>query len=237
MKALGLIPARGGSKRIPKKNLRPLGDVPLVVRAVESARQSGAFCDLLLSTDDQEIAALGRSAGALVPWLRPVEHATDMSTAVAVALHALDWYESERGQVDALVLLQPTSPFRKPATILRALELFDAHDRRPVISLSPCSTHPLWCFRVEGSTMRPFIESEAITRRSQDLPPAYVPNGVVFVISPDQIRRTRSFYHDEAVPLLVTSAEESVDIDTETDWKLAEFYLSLKQDGSVGRKA
>lgn len=220
MRILALVPARGGSKRLPGKNVRPLHGKPLIVWSIEAAKGIPGVCDVLVSTDDHEIAAIARDADALVPWLRPVELATDTATSVDVALYALDWYEEHLGAVDGLLLLQPTSPFRTRSSVERAVALFHEADCRPVISVSPAVDHPLWCYRIENGTMRPFMEG-APPVRSQDLPPAYALNGSIYLVAPDELRRKRSFLGENAVPLMIDSADEALDIDTEADWECA----------------
>ncbi len=227
MRILALITARGGSKRVPGKNIRPLGGRPLIVWSIDVAKRIPEICDILISTDDAAIAEVARNAGALVPWLRPAELASDTATSVDVALHALDWYESERGAVDGLLLLQPTSPFRSRDTVLRGIGQFRLHQHRPVVGIFLAESHPMWCFQVVGETMRPFIDGGGLHLRSQDLPPAYVVNGAFYLLTPDDLRRSKSFYSDEMTPLVIEKPEESIDIDTEWDWKMAEMVLGL----------
>ena len=124
MRILAFITARGGSKRLPEKNIRPLGGKPLMMWSIDVARDIVDVCDILVSTDDSGIAKIARDGGALVPWLRPAELATDTATSVDVCLHAIDWYEAEKEEADGLMLLQPTSPFRSQETVLRGIELF-----------------------------------------------------------------------------------------------------------------
>ena len=120
LRLLAIVPARGGSKRLPRKNVLLLGGKPLIAWTIDAARDSGCFVDVLVSTDDAEIADRARAHGALVPWLRPPEFATDTARSIDVVLHALDWYERERGAVAGMMLLQPTSPFRTAGKIGRA---------------------------------------------------------------------------------------------------------------------
>jgi CMP-N,N'-diacetyllegionaminic acid synthase len=222
MRILALITARGGSKRVLGKNIRPLGGRPLIVWSIDVAKWIPEICDTLVSTDNTAIAEVARNACALVPWLRPAELASDKATSVDVALHALDWYESEKGAVDGLLLLQPTSPFRSRNTVLRGIDLFRVHERRPVLGVSPAKFHPMWCFQFDGESMRPFIDGGGMHLRSQDLPPAYVVNGAFYLIAPEDLRKIRSFYSDNMVPLVIEDPKESIDIDTEWDWKMAE---------------
>ncbi|HKW84805.1 MAG TPA: acylneuraminate cytidylyltransferase family protein, partial [Burkholderiaceae bacterium] len=149
---LAVVPARGGSKRLPRKNVRPLGGRPLIAWTIEAAHASGVLDDVLVSTDDEEIADAARQCGAQVPWLRPAALATDTATSAAVLQHALAWYEAKRGAVSGVVLLQPTSPFRSPASIRGAVASFlgqPEDDRHAVVSVSPAAQHPAWSFRLE----------------------------------------------------------------------------------------
>lgn len=221
MKILALIPARGGSKRIPNKNIRELGGKPLINWSIEAAQGIPEIVDILVSTDSETIAEVARRAGALVPWLRPPELATDTATSIDVCLHALDWYEAEKGPVDGLMLLQPTSPFRTRETIQTGIALFQKHDLRPVIAFSPAESHPMWCFRIEGNKLQPFLGDAGLAMRSQDLPPAYVINGTFYLARPEHLRSKQSFFGDNIVPIIVESKRDSLDIDTEWDWVMA----------------
>lgn len=232
MRILALITARGGSKRLPGKNIRLLGGNPLIVWSIDIAKNIPDICDVLVSTDDPEIAEISRRAGALVPWLRPAELSTDTASSVDACLHALDWYESERGAVDGLLLLQPTSPFRSRETVLRGIDLFANSQRRSVLGVSPAQSHPMWCVRVDGTSMRPFVEGGGLNARSQDLPKAYAPNGAFYLIEPGELRERRSFCNDATVPLIIDAPSESVDIDTEWDWALAEALLTINRNQS-----
>lgn len=225
MRILALVPARGGSKRVPGKNIRLLGGWPLIKWSIDALNDIPDICDVLVSTDDAEIAEVARAAGAMVPWLRPNELATDTAKSVDVCLHALDWYEREKGEVDGVLLMQPTSPFRSRETIVRGINLFREHHRRSVLGVAPAHSHPMWCFEVQGESMRPYIKSVEPHLRSQDLPPAYVISGVLYLLAPGELREYRTFYNDSSVPLIVDSPEEGIDIDTEWDWAIAEAYL------------
>jgi len=221
---LALIPARGGSKRLPGKNTLQLGDKPLIAWTISAAAQSQMMTDIIVSTDDQDIAEVSRTWGAQVPWLRPAALATDTAGSVDVALHALDWYESERGKVDGIMLLQPTSPFRQSHTIQSAVRAFAQHHLTSLVSASPASAHPAWCFRVEGDQLVPVLGWEAMQSRSQDLVPAYTFNGAIYLSTPDSLRSHRSFVTPSTYPLVIHDPVESLDIDTPFDWSLAELF-------------
>lgn len=230
MRILALIPARGGSKRLPGKNIRPLGGKPLIVWSVEVVKDMPDICDILVSTDDPAIASVAQAADALVPWLRPAEFATDTASSVDVALHALDWYEKEKGAVDGLLLLQPTSPYRRRESIERGIELFRQNDHRPVIGVSSAKSHPMWCFKVQGTVIKPFMVGGGLHLRSQDLPSAYVVNGAFYLLTPTDLRRHRSFYNENMVPLVIDRQEDCIDIDTECDWRAAEAQIFALYD-------
>lgn len=226
MKILALITARGGSKRLPGKNIRQLGGKPLIVWSIDAAKGISDICDMLVSTDDPAIAVVCSEAGASVPWLRPAELATDTASSVDVALHALDWYEAEKGAVDGLLLLQPTSPFRTKQTIQRGIELFAEHARQPVLGVSPAQIHPMWTLKIERDYLVPFLPEHGMEVRSQDLAPAYVVNGSFYLISPADLRARRSFAGGKTIPLLVPSPQEAWDIDTEWDWSIADAMVA-----------
>lgn len=235
MRILALVTARGGSKRIPGKNIRRLGGIPLIAWSIEVVKDLPTVCDTLVSTDDEEIAAIARGSGALVPWLRPPALATDTAGSVDVCLHALDWYESEKGSVDGLLLLQPTSPLRRRDSVERGIALFAKH-RQTVVGFAAALSHPRWCFRLVDGAMRPVVPGDGFDLpRSQDLSPTYVVNGAFYLASPTTLRSERSFYGPSLVtPLVFERPEESVDIDTEWDWMVAQAAIeTLRGQGDV----
>jgi len=233
LRMLVIIPARGGSKRLPRKNARLLGGRPLIAWSIDTALGLDKFCDVLLTTDDEELANIGREAGALVPWLRPAELATDTATSGDVLRHALTWYEAERGSVDGVVLLQPTCPLRRSASVSGALQRFLAQPsneyRRTVVSVSPSSIPPEWCFRVcdVDGELEPVLGWTEVGKRSQDLQPSFQLNGSIYVASSEAIRTGRSLIEPGSLAYLMEGAEESVDIDTEDDWRIAESFIAL----------
>lgn len=222
---LAVVPARGGSKRLPRKNVRPLAGRPLIAWSIATARDSGVCEDVLVSTDDEEIAAVARQAGASVPWLRPAELASDTATTVSVLQHALAWYEAGHGEVDAVLLLQPTSPLRRTASVREAVATYlaqPADKRCSVVSVSPAAQHPAWCFRLTPQGMEPFLGWESLQQRSQDLPAAYALNGSIYVIPAPTVRAGQPVVGPGVRAFVMSSACEGVDIDTEADWHLAE---------------
>lgn len=224
MTFLAFVLARGGSKRLPGKNIRPLGGRPLISWTIELAARIGVSADVLVSTDDRKIADVSAAAGAWVPWLRPEHLASDTASSVDVALHALDYYEAARKPVDGLILLQPTSPFRRLSTVLDGMRKFEANDGTSVIGVSPATTHPALCFKLHDDRLAPYHEGSVATR-SQDLPPAFEVNGVLYIVSPDQLRSERTFFPENVAPLVMDDEIEALDIDTQWDWLCAEKAL------------
>ena len=226
MKILALIPARGSSKRLPGKNVRPLGGKPLIEWSIEAARSMREVSAIVVSTDDPGIATIALRAGASVPGLRPAALATDTASTVDVAVHALAQHESEHGPVNGVLLLQPTSPFRSRARMQAGLSLFAQRPECSVVGVSSASTHPLWCLRLDGGKLQPFVEGGGLHLRSQDLPPAYTVNGAFYLVPADTLRNSHSLYAPETLPLIMESPAELIDIDTEQDWQRAEQLLA-----------
>jgi CMP-N,N'-diacetyllegionaminic acid synthase len=233
MKILVVIPARGGSKRLPGKNSRFLGGKPLINWTIELANNLSNECDVIVSTDDPSIASLALKAGAKVPWLRPSELSSDEAKSADVALHALDWYESNVGLADGLLLLQPTSPFRSLENTEQAIKLFKSFEGKSVIGVSlanaKCSP-ALFPKLVESNQyLKLSTEDDLLQNQSSSQENTfYVPNGLIYLVSPSILRLRKSFFYGEIVPLHPTSSIEQLDIDTAEDWELAEAYLQNK---------
>jgi len=226
MKILALIPARGGSKRLPGKNIKLLGGKPLISWTIETATEVPEICEILVSTDDPEIARIAKLGGANVPWIRPAQLATDEATSVEVAIHALDWYEKKFKRVDGLLLLQPTSPYRTKATIQKGIKLFNEFDREPVISVSLSQAHPEWAFKQQGNFIVPFIDEHKLGTRSQELSPSFHPNGLLYLVSPEYLRKEQSFGEIKAIPCYTHSMREAIDIDSSLDFQFATHMLN-----------
>lgn len=221
MRILAVIPARGGSKRLPGKNIKLLGGRPLIVWSIDMAKTIPDICDVLVSTDDSSIASISSKAGALVPWLRPSDLATDTATSADVVLHALDWYEAQHGVVDGLLLLQPTSPYRSREMILEGMQQFN-QQRRSVVAVSEVKVDPARCFFIREHGLKMCVPPSNNTQE-----PVHAVNGALYLISPDELRKTRSFFSVTSIPLIVNSQRESLDIDDDFDWWLAERMLEL----------
>ena len=228
MKILAVIPARGGSKRVPGKNIRKLGNKPLINWTIDSALNTPEVSAIVVSTDDPQIAEIAQSAGATVPWLRPIKLATDEAKSVDVAIHALDWYEAENGKVDGILLLQPTSPFRTNVTIQKAIGLFENHKGSSIIGVSPVQHHHLYTLEKNGEFLVQYQQQRFLRKKSHNKSQIYVINGAIYLVSPQEIRSSNSFVSSSLLPVIVESSIEALDIDTEEDFKIAEMFLRYK---------
>jgi len=236
---IAIIPARGGSKRLHRKNILPLGGVPLVAWSILAAKQSGVFCDILVSTDDQEIADVAITYGARVLWMRPPELAGDTASVVDVLLYDLNRYEATvKVEVDSVMLLQPTSPYRRASTIRGAVEAFQNANGASIVGVSPAKTHPFWCLVAdEEGSMRPFANPDGLALRSQDLPPVFEVNGCLYLTDTRYLRESRSIYTKPFRPFVIDDPVESIDIDTPFDWRVAEACLENIEGGDDERLA
>jgi CMP-N,N'-diacetyllegionaminic acid synthase len=228
LKILALIPARAGSKRLPGKNLMLLGGKPLIQWSIEAAQGHPEITDILVSTDSADIKIISEKAGATVPWLRPAELASDTATSAEVAIHALQSFNTGTAY-DGLLLLQPTSPFRRPDSIRKGIKLYDKSARSAVVGVSPAATHPYWTFRIDAGRLVPFIAQTGVALRSQDLPPAFEINGSFYLIHPDVLLQEKTFLPGRCVGLISEDPGEAIDVDTSEDWKAAEDFLTNRQ--------
>lgn len=225
---LALVPARGGSKGLPGKNIRPLGGKPLIAWTLEAAQGSGYVDSTVVTTDSEEIASVARAWKGEVPFLRPPEYASDTSPTSAAVVHALDWLEKERGRrYDILVLLQPTSPFRNAAHVDAALNAFAADPgAESLVSACEAEKSPYWTKSLgPDGYLRDFIPGASEYTRRQDLPKAYVLNGALYVIPAETFRRTRAFM-GERTRVFAMDRLSSLDIDTPLDFEIAEFLAA-----------
>jgi CMP-N,N'-diacetyllegionaminic acid synthase len=212
---LALITARGGSKGLPGKNLLPVNGRPLLAWTVDAARRSAYVDRVVLSSDDEIIAAAALACGCEVPFRRPDELASDTAATIDVALHAL----AELPGHDWLVLLQPTSPLRTAADIDAALERCVATGARSCVSVTAVEQSPYWMYRIgDNDRLNPIMEALPAASRRQDLPAVYALNGAVYVADTGELKRTRSFINTDTVAY-VMPAERSIDIDTAADFE------------------
>ena len=229
---LAIIPARGGSKKIPKKNIKLLAGKPLITYTIEESKKSKYINRFILSTDDEEIAILGKKLGAEVPFLRPSELAEDHITDLPVFQHCLNWLrENENYIPDIIVHLRPTAPLRKNYHIDTGIELLlKSPGADSVRSVTAVGQHPLKMWKIENNRLVPFVSEEisgikeSYNMPRQKLPLAYIQNGSVDVIWTKTILEKNSMSGDIIAPF-VMEEWESINIDTEMDFSLAELIM------------
>lgn len=227
MTPLFVIPARGGSKGIPQKNIKLLAGRPLIAYSIDAVRQTGApDSRIILSTDSAAIAAVARSLGLDVPYMRPDHLATDTAGSREVVLDAMDWADSRGIDYDCVVLIQPTSPLRTAADISGAMTLYhDGIDM--VVSVSESGANPYYnLFETDPQTGFLHIsKGDGLITRRQDAPPVWEYNGAVYVINPQSIRKMPLGAFERRVPFVMDAAR-SIDLDTMADWAVAEAIMS-----------
>ena len=234
-KILGIIPARGGSKGIPGKNIRNLAGHPLIEYAANAANASNIIDRLILSTDSEEIAAIGRRLGIEVPFIRPGELAKDDTPMVPVLEHAVASLEESGWSPDIVVLLQPTSPLRKGQHIVDAVEMLHISKCDSVASVVEVPRHysPDYVMRIEDGKLVNFLAGGHNFTRRQEARHAYSRDGTVYAVRRDVLMSTHSLYGKDCRPLIIPN-DESVNIDTIEDWAVAE---KLLLDGRKNEKS
>lgn len=227
MKILGIIPARGGSKGVHKKNIQHLGPKPLIAYTIEAAQQATQLHAFIVSTDDEEIAKVAESAGADVPFIRPKGLATDSARAIPVLQHALTEMEN-RHQItyDAILMLQPTTPFRTSADIDQAVVLLKKNDADSVISVVDVQGHhpARMKYLEQGQLIDPDFCETYENQPRQELRPMYLRNGAIYLTRRETLLNN-SLKGNKCMALIMDSAR-SVNIDTPADFSYAEYLLN-----------
>lgn len=229
MRVVGIIPARGGSKGVPRKNLRMLDGKPLLSYTIEAAQNARGLSRVMLSTEDEEIASAGRSLGVDVPFLRPADLALDTTPTLPVIQHALGYLASQGERYDAVCILQPTSPLRRSEDIDACIELLVSSGADTVISVRPVPAeyNPHWVFFSDENGVLRLSTGESIPiSRRQDLPPCFHRDGSVYAIRCQVVLENCSLY-GSTVAGYVMPAEHSVNIDTPQDFERAAEMLRL----------
>ena len=225
MKILTIIPARGGSKGIPRKNIKPLAGKPLIYYTIDCAR---AICDdedICVSTDDDEIIQVVEDYGLKVPFKRPAELATDTAGTYEVLLHALDFYEQRGRKYDVVVLLQNTSPFRTADHLKEAIKLFTPNVDM-VVSVKECAANPYYCvFEENQEGYLHICKGDGSIIRRQDAPKVYEYNGAIYIINAQTLKTTHMHKMQKRVKYVMDN-KSSFDLDTMWDWKMAEMMVN-----------
>lgn len=225
MKTLVIIPARGSSKGIPRKNIKPLNGKPLIYYSIDCARAICPDEDICVSTDDAEIISVVEQYGLKVPFVRPAELASDTAGTYEVLLHALDFYEKQGRHYDAMVLLQNTSPFRKAEQVKEALGLYnDKVDM--VVSVKECAANPYYCvFEEDQEGYLHVCKGDGNIFRRQDAPKVYEYNGAIYIMNAAKLRTTHMHKMQKRVKYVMDDLS-SFDLDTMWDWQMAEMMIT-----------
>ncbi len=230
MKPLVVIPARGGSKGIPRKNIKPFLGRPLIHYSIDVARQVAPDKRVILSTDDDEIAEVGRQTGLSVPYMRPDCLATDTASSRDVILDVMGWADDMGLDYDCVLLLQPTSPLRTVDDVRRCLDRYTP-DIDMVVSVVPATSNPYYnCYETDLETGFLHIsKGDGLYTRRQECPPAWEINGAVYVINPESLRKMPLGAFPRRIPVEMPG-ERSIDLDTPRDWVVAEALAGMSID-------
>ncbi len=223
MQTLIVVPARSGSKGIPDKNIKLLGNKPLLVWTAKAIQRANITNGLaILSTDSEHYAKVGGAAGLHVPFIRPTTCSTDNASALTVIDHALQWFENEyRYLPEQVMWLQPTSPFRSSAIIEQALDMMAKRQADGVIGCKELHRDLTTLFKTNDGFLTALNSDQAVQNRRQEVEPLLTPNGAMYLCKTSVLQEKKSFYSDRTAPL-VMDAIMSLDIDTLTDWAMAE---------------
>ena len=227
MNTLAIIPARGGSKGLPGKNLLPLADIPLISHTILAALEAESIDRLIVSTDDEAIAKVARKSGAEVPFIRPAALSDDTASGVDVCIHAVEYANNTLDyHPDLVVYLQPTSPMRNSADIDAAVELLHDSNCDSVVSLKAVTEYPQWMQKMDAEQrITPLFEEFKTTTARQNLEKSYLLNGAIYLSTTEALLKHRNFYGPNTRGYLMPE-ERSIDIDTLTDFLIAQALIT-----------
>lgn len=231
LKILAIIPARGGSKGIPRKNIKQLGDQPLIAYTIKRALESKLLHTVMVSTEDQEIASIAEQYGLKVPFLRPERLAQDFTPSLDVVINVLETYRKQDVFFDAVMILEPTNPFRTTNEIDECIRIFKAKDSDSLISVKevPPQFNPHWVFEEnEDAILHKAIGETTIIARRQILPKAYARDGSVYITKTEVVLNQRSLF-GETIAYRLNDNPNQINIDSMEDWKAAEKIVKQKQ--------
>ena len=221
MKVLAIIPARGGSKGIPRKNIKTLAGKPLIAWSIETSLQAQGINRVIVSTEDDEIALVAKKFGAHVPFMRPLSLAQDDTPSFAPVLHAIEQLPG----FEWVLLLQPTSPLRSVNDIEGIIKLCSDVGATSAVSITKISKHPFWMYQLDDQKfLQPLFPNRPEINRRQDLPSAYALNGAMYMARTDWLIENNSFIDSETLGYTMPE-ERSVDLDSSMDWLWAEYLI------------
>lgn len=227
METLAIIPARGGSKGLPGKNILPLNGKPLIAHTIESAQQAQHVSRVIVSTDDNAIAKTAKAYGAEIPFLRPAEISDDLSPGIDVCLHALQHMRDQQNySPDIVILLQPTSPLRTAEDIDAAIDLMLQQNADSIVGLKPVTEYPQWMKKLSNDhRISPFFKDLHIASTRQELDQAYLLNGAIYASKTGPLVENKGFYNESTCGYVMPE-DRSIDIDTAHDLIFAETILN-----------
>lgn len=228
---LVVIPARGGSKRLPGKNLMKIGEHSLIGYAIEGVKYLEPIAEICVTTDDQGIADEALWYGPYVHFMRPDSLASDEAKTFDVVRHAIQWFREQGSEFDAVVLLQPTSPLRTQQHIQEAIQLFEKHDAQAVVSVCRLD-HPVeWCAQLGSKgSMEFFGQNLGAQKYSQDLAATFRLNGAIYVYNIEKLLDHDGFFYNKKTIAYEMDIPSSIDVDTHEDFMLATFWHGVKRE-------
>ena len=229
---LGVITARGGSKRLPTKNVLNFAGKPLLGWTIEAGLKAKYIDELIVSTEDMEIAEISKSYGANVPFMRPRELSSDDVLPAEAVIHAVNYFINEqKKEFEYVVLLQPTSPLRNEHDIDKAIEFLYSKHADAVVSVCEAEHSPLWYNTLpENLSMKKFLRDDLKSKMSQDLPTFYRVNGAIYISKVKNLLKERTFFLKDSIFAFLMDAKKSVDIDSLIDFKLAETIMQTNME-------
>lgn len=228
---LGIIPARGGSKRVPNKNIRDFYGKPILAYTIEAAIQSGLFSKIIVSTDSNEIASVAKRYGAEIPFLRESSLSDDYTPISLVTVDALERLDPDGLEFTYVAQLMPNCPMRTDENIINSYKQFTETDADSQISIMRYGwLNPWWAMKRKDTYKIEPIFHEQMNKRSQDLPELFCPTGAIWWAKTDVLRREKTF-HIEGRTGWEMQWQRAIDIDTEEDWQMADFLMSMQKDG------
>lgn len=221
---LAIIPARGGSKGIPRKNIKNLDGKPLIAYTIEEAQKSKYIDRLIVSTEDEEIAMISKKYNLEVPFLRPEQLAKDDIAGIDPILHAVKWFHRNGYDFDYVICLQCTSPFRNIEQIDEAIEKLIIKDADSIVSVSESEVSPCWMKKIENGLMKDFLEDSTFYSRRQDVPKTYRLNGAIYIAKTKVLLKNKNWYTKNTLAYIMDK-KSSIDIDDMIDFEFAEFLM------------
>lgn len=224
---IAIIPARGGSKGLPNKNIKLLGGMPLICHSIKAALASNLINRVIVSTEDKKIASIAKDCGAEVPFMRPVNLANDTSKVIDTYLHVVDMIAKENSKpIESFVALLPTTPLRTRENIDEAIEIFNDKSADSVVSVTEAPAPLQWHMYInDQEILKNYLPEFNVLKNRQEDKKTYVPNGAIYVFRTEVLRSTRQYYTKKTYPYIMLR-EQSVDIDDLLDFEWAEFLLN-----------